>query len=164
MAPSATPTSVPWPSRPRDLPIDGVDPCSLLTPAQRAEFGLRESAEPSVGYTEIYGTVTSCTVSGFEPRDIAVTIFAVTTTGIERWTQREMDSDIRRIEVHGFPALVAVPRRYTDFCTVVIDLAPGQLIDVQFGDSGEIPPIPQQELCRDAERVANYVIGNLLSR
>ena len=36
----AEPTGPALPPRPRDVPIDGVDPCSLLTEAQRAELGL----------------------------------------------------------------------------------------------------------------------------
>ena len=58
---------------------------------------------------------------------------------------------------------VAKPTRFTEYCTVIVDVAPGQLLDVQFRDGGRQPPIPQEQLCRDAEQVAGVARGTLLS-
>ena len=45
-------TALELPPRPRDVRIDGIEPCSLLTEAQRADLGLdgepSSSTEPSV--------------------------------------------------------------------------------------------------------------------
>ena len=38
---AAAATEVPLPPRPRDVDVRGVDPCSLLTGAQRADAGRR---------------------------------------------------------------------------------------------------------------------------
>ena len=38
----AEPTGLSLPPRPRDLRIDGVEPCSLLTAQQRTELGLEQ--------------------------------------------------------------------------------------------------------------------------
>jgi hypothetical protein len=87
----------------------------------------------------------------------------VTTAGIELFTSGNLAAQVRPIQVQGFPAVVAEPTRFTEYCTVIVDVAPGQLLDVQFRDGGRQPPIPQDQLCRDAEQVASVAMGTLLS-
>src|SRR5688500_4012822 len=80
--PAAPSTSSP--QRPREVRIDGVDPCSVLTEQQRAELGLdgRPSLDrsPSLLFP---GDVSMCVVRGFDPRAIVVSVGLVTTAGIE---------------------------------------------------------------------------------
>jgi hypothetical protein len=64
----------------------------------------------------------------------------------------------------GFPSVVAIPRRTTDYCSVEVDVAPGQLLDVQFSDGGGEPSIPQEELCITAQRAAEVMLQSLLAR
>ncbi|MHA6618562.1 DUF3558 domain-containing protein [Pseudonocardia sp. DLS-67] len=158
--------SVELPPRPREVRLDGVDPCSLLTEQQRAELGLDGRPAFSQAPVGLYpgADVPACDLSGFEPRAVATGITLVTTVGIERFTSGELAAEIRPITVQGFPAVVAVPTRLTDYCTVVVDVAPGQLLDVQFATGGRRPPIPQAQLCRDAEIVAGEVMKSLLDR
>jgi hypothetical protein len=153
------------PQRPRDVPIDGVDPCSLLTEEQRAELGLGGRPVLDRRSTNLYpgGEVPSCTVRGFEPRAVWVAVSLVATTGIERYSAGELLVDVRPAEVRGFPALTAVPQRYTEWCSLIVDIAPGQLIDVRFADGGRVPPVPQEQLCDDAAVAADRVIGTLLA-
>jgi hypothetical protein len=87
----------------------------------------------------------------------------VTTAGIELFTSGELAAEVRPVQAHGFPAVVAVPTRFTKWCTVIIDVAPGQLLDVQFADGGRRPPIAQPQLCQDAEQVADAVMATLLA-
>lgn len=68
------------------------------------------------------------------------------------------------LEVQKFPAVLAVPDRFSRFCSVLIDVAPGQLLNVQYSDGGRKPPIPQDRLCRDAQDVANAAMMTLLRR
>jgi hypothetical protein len=146
------------------VPIDDVDPCSLLTEEQREELGLDGrpvlDRSPSLLFP---GDVSMCVISGFEPRAIAVGVSVVTTAGIDFFTSGELAADVRPIDVAGFPGAVAVPTQYTVFCAVVIDVAPGQLIEVQAMDGGRKPPIPQEQLCRDAEEGANAAMTTLLT-
>jgi hypothetical protein len=173
-APSPPPTStearpegvVELPPRPREVRLDGVDPCSLLTEEQRAELGLDARPVFSQASVGLYpgGDVPACDIRGFEPRAIATGISLVTTVGVERFTSGELAAEIWPITVDGFPAVVAVPTRLTNYCTVIVDVAAGQLVDVQFRDGGRRPPIPQRQLCRDAEVVAGEVMTTLLNR
>lgn len=161
---AAAPTTLSLPPRPRDIPIDDVDPCALLTREQRAELRLDRppqfGREPSLLYP---GDVSSCSIRGNEPK-ISISISVVTTAGIEFWTSDQAAADLQPVEVAGFPALVATSRTLDDGCKVVMDLAPGQLLDVQTRSAGADPPLQEDQLCRDAERAANLVMGTLLSR
>jgi Protein of unknown function (DUF3558) len=162
---SAESTTLSLPARPRDLRIDGVDPCSLLTEQQRAELGLDgeplSSTKPSVLFG---GDETTCLVRGFAPRAVTVSIGLVTSSGIELFTSNELEADVTKHEVEGFPAVVAVPRRFHDFCSVFIDVAPGNMLDVQYADGGRQPPVPQEQLCGGATQTANAAMQNLLQR
>jgi hypothetical protein len=160
----AAPSSV-APARPQEVRIDGVDPCSLLTEEQRAELGLDGPPVFDSSPTTLYpgGDVPACTVRGFEPRAVWVGVNLVATTGIERYTAGELLVDARPTEVRGFPALTAIPRDFTEWCSVIVDIAPGQLIDVHFADGGGEPQVPQEQLCDDAAVAADRAMGTLLA-
>jgi hypothetical protein len=87
----------------------------------------------------------------------------VTTVGIELFTSGELAAELLSAEVQGFPAVLAVPTRYSDWCTMIVDVAPGQLLDIQFGDGGRQPPISQPQLCQGAQAVADAVMATLLA-
>ena len=150
VAEPSAPTGLQLPPRPRDVRIDGVDPCSLLTEAQRAELGLDARPVFDLSPSLLYPgpEVPACVIGGNAPRAITVGVSIVTSAGIELFTSGELAAEVRPVEVQGFPAVVAVPTRFTEYCTVVVDVAPGQLLDVQFADGGRGPPIPQDQLCR----------------
>jgi hypothetical protein len=145
--------------------IDGVDPCSLLTPEQRTELGLDGRPVFDLGPSELYrdARVPACVVGGFSPRAITVGVSLVTSAGVELFTSGKLEVDMRPVQVRDFPAVVAVPRRFTEWCTVIVDVAPSQLLDIQFADGGRMPPIPQTQLCHDAETVADSVMATLLA-
>ena len=153
------------PARPREVRIDGVDPCTLLTEAQRGELGLDARPRLDVGPLPPYpaADIPLCVMAGFTPRAVSVAISVVTTAGIESFTSGDLVADLRVIEVAGYPAALARPTSYTDFCTVVVDVAQGQALDVNFRTGGRPPPIPQDQLCRDAQRAADAAMSTLLT-
>lgn len=157
------PTVLALPPRPRDLWVDGVDPCSLLTEQQRAELGLDGGVLASASRSPFFGgEVVSCLVRGYQPRAVTVGIGLVTTAGVEVVREADLQASLEVVHVQGFPALRALPTRFTKFCSVLVDVGPGQLLDIQFSDGGRAPAIPQDQLCRDAERVANASMITLL--
>jgi hypothetical protein len=160
--PSA-PTGVLLPPRPREVRLDGVDPCSLLTPEQRAELGLTSEPRASRPYVGLFrGEVATCTVRGPAPGGALLVSGAVTTVGIERWTENDVAATLRTTDVLGFPALIAAPQRFDDYCNVEVDVAPGQLLDVQFGAGTPERPVPQDEICVRAHRSAELMMSALL--
>jgi hypothetical protein len=151
--------------RPRDVPIDDVDPCTLLTDEQREELGLDAEPRLDVGPLPPYpgDAIPLCLFGGFQPRAVSLAVATVSTTGIELFHSGGLVADVRPIEVRGFPALIAIATRNTDFCTVVVDVAPAQAVDVSFGLDGPGALATVDSLCMDAERAANAVIETLLS-
>jgi hypothetical protein len=152
------------PARPREVRIDGVDPCSLLTEQQRAELGLDAQPRRDIGPLPPYpgSDIPLCLFGGFRPRSVSLGVATVTTTGIELFRSGGLVADIRPIEVQRFPALVAIAPRNNDFCSVVIDVAAGQALDVNFRLDGRDAGAPVDSLCEDAERAAGAVMNTLL--
>jgi len=161
--PTPGPTAIVLPPRPRELPLDGVDPCTLLTDAQRAQLGFDGGVV--AGESTAPGFVgPSCVNSGYEPRAIAVVFALAVENGIEVLTgPGVLRDEVTVIDVAGFPALLARPK-VEDSCSVDVDVARGQFLDVQFQDGGRSPAIPQDRLCRDAVDVAEEAVLTLLAR
>ncbi|TWF74775.1 uncharacterized protein DUF3558 [Pseudonocardia hierapolitana] len=147
------------------MPIDGVDPCSLLTEEQREELGLDAEPRLDVGPLPPYpgNDIPLCLFGGFRPRSVSLGVAAVTATGIDLFRSGGLVANIRPIEVDGFPALVAIAPRNTDFCSVVVDVAPGQALDINFRLDGRDAGAPVESLCQDAERAADAVMTTLLT-
>lgn len=160
----ASPATSSLPPRPRDVPIDDVDPCTLLTREQRAELGLDRPPQPRREPSLLYpGDVSWCSIGGTEP-SISISISTVTTAGIEFWTSGRAAAEIRPLQVAQFPALEATSRVVDDGCNVIVDVAAGQMLDIQARSAGANPPITQDRLCRDASRAANLTMDTLLSQ
>lgn len=137
---SAEPTGLSLPPRPRDLRIDGVEPCSLLTEQQRAELGLDGTPTLRKSSSALFGRDESvCLYSGFDPRAVFVGVGTVTTAGIGVISDGDLEATLSPLDVEGFPAVRAVPSQLTKFCSVFVDVGPGQLLDVQFSDGGRTP-------------------------
>ena len=162
--PSA-PTGVLLPPRPREVRLDGVDPCSLLTADQWAGLGFDGPLLRSDPTVELFrGPVPTCTISGFGSRPAAVGVGLVTTSGIERWQDSDLAVDITPTSVAGFPAVVAAPTRSVTYCSTDVDVARGQLVDVQVLAGSGRAVLSQQELCARAAATAELVMQELLAR
>ena len=161
--PSA-PTGVLLPPRPREVRLDGVDPCSLLTAEQRVRLGLDGEPRRSTSQSALYqGPVLLCTILGFNPDAVAAGVGIVTTAGIQLWLSHDLNADVRMKSVAGFPAVTAIPTSASGYCSVDVDVAPGQLLDIQVQDAGREPPLTQDQLCAAAGRVAEAAMTELLT-
>jgi len=158
-------TSIALPPRPRDIRIDGIEPCSLLTEQQRLDLGLDGQTFSDTQPSRLFdGDLPLCSINGFSPRAVSVGIGVVTTVGIEAFSSGKLDASINSLRVAGYPAVVATPRRFDNFCEVLVDVAPGQLLNIQYADGGREPPIPQDQLCRAGRDVAAAAMETLLAR
>ena len=153
------------PPRPRDVPVDGIDPCSLLTEADRAELGLDFEPVLDVNTSSLYngGITQLCSIRGSEPA-ISVGVELSVTGGIELFLRPGVQATVTPTDVANFPAVVADPTRFTEFCAVVVDVAPQQVVDVDVSNGGRTPPMTEPELCGEAERIARIIMHNLLAR
>jgi hypothetical protein len=167
-APVADPesaTTVERAPRPRDVAVADLDPCSLLTAAQRADLQL--DGEPSQGESRsvLYqGPEPTCLVRSYEPRAVAVGVsLPYDGLGIDAFAPSRVDALVTPLTIEGFPALQAVPSGLTDFCSVVVDLGPGAALSIQYRDGGRIPAVPQPDLCAGAEDVAWAAMATLVT-
>ena len=162
--PSA-PTGLLLPPRPREVRLDGVDPCSLLTAEQRAGLGFTSTPAISKPYVALFrGDVPTCTMFSSSPGAVLLGVGTVTTAGIERWQDTSLAARVRPTAVAGFPAVIALPTQSGAYCSVEVDVAPGQLLDVQISDGGDSPPVTQEALCQRAGQTAEEMARTLLTR
>lgn len=161
----AAATEVPLPPRPRDIDIRDVDPCALLTESQRAELGLDAEPAYDVQVSPLFeGPEPACTIGGSDPREVAVGVaLPYDGLGVDAFAASRVRAEVTPIDVQGMPAVLARPSEALMLCSVVIDLAPGQALNVQYRDGGGRPPVPQDELCAGAATVADAALGTLLS-
>lgn len=152
------------PPRPRDVDVRRIDPCALLTEAQRAEIGLETDpllTDRSDGSEFFGGPTMACSSNAFRPRAIGVTVeLTYDGLGIGSLTGRPVTGQLTALDVQGFPAVLGRPRD-PQFCQVLVDLAPGSSMSVVFR-AGRIGVIPQGELCDGAQQVADAATSTLL--
>jgi hypothetical protein len=148
------------PARPAALPINKVEPCSLLTAAQVRLLGL-EPGRSHVNDDEMPGP--DCLWSNFpatpgrgwlaQPLPNRGAEYALNST-----------SGAQVIQIKGFPA-VQTTSPYTDArtsCLVFVDVAPGQSLLVQFqNSSGDEPGMTHDRACQNAAHGAEMMIQNL---
>lgn len=152
------------PPRPRDIDVRGIDPCTLLTEAQRAELALE--TPPMFDTTEVSllfeGPAVSCGSLAFDPRSFAVSVeLTFDGLGIAALTGRPVSSELTVLDLEGFPAVLARPRDQL-FCQVLVDLAPGSALSLQFREGGR-RTIAQDDLCAGVLQVAEKAMSTLVA-
>lgn len=141
-------------TRPKKIDLKGVDPCSVLSDAQRQQFNLVGSPgkvpSPTHPGTELCGIR-----SGDFSYGISVT--AITTEGIEMYDTALQSGEATPATIAGFPAVVNRFVGVVPACFVGLDVADGQLVDLQV-DGGKIP---LDELCSRATKIAEAIIQTI---
>ena len=156
---SSAPAGASLPPRPVELRLDGVDPCSLLTVAQRAQLGVNGGLSvPSTHVTSLSGD--SCTWSNLpETPDNAYLGRTVLGQGAEYASGRE---PLRVVD--GFAATTSGSTG-TDpahYCAVLVDVAPGQSLLAQYGNGRkDYPGMNHQLACDKAQQLASDMLGTL---
>jgi hypothetical protein len=152
-----TTTSLTLPPRPRELPLDKVNPCTILTKQQRTQLSLDTTPTP---YTDTELKARACTIRGTYSGQVA-RLALVTDEGAELWISDEAQNTAKVISVIGFPALEVRTPNLDTLCNVEVDVAQGEFLDVLFRDGGSATPIPQDDLCLGAQRVAEAAMNSL---
>jgi hypothetical protein len=152
-----TTTSLTLPPRPRELPLDKVNPCTILTKQQRTQLSLDTTPTP---YTDTELKARACTIRGTYSGQVA-RLALVTNSGADLWISDEAQNTAKVISVVGFPALEVRTPNLDTLCNVEVDVAQGEFLDVLFRDGGSATPIPQDDLCLGAQRVAEAAMNSL---
>lgn len=143
---SATPT-VEIPPRPRDISLEGLDPCALFTEPQRTQLkanDVRSRESDSDSFNGMKECVLS--VDAREPF-YEYNALAVTFEGVEAWLTGDRNVDAELTSVQGFPAARFKFRGVEDEgCDIAVGVADNQYLWV------EVIPISrgfeQDQLCQ----------------
>lgn len=141
--------------RPKTINIEGMDPCSLLTDAQRVEFTLDRPPK----LDDVPGKP-GCSM-GREDRKYSLAIYLDSTKGIETYTDPPRP-DVTKLQVGGFPAVLIESTTALGLaCSVDVDVSDGQLVDVQASSLGDTDV---KGLCEVVQPIAAAVVANLMSK
>jgi hypothetical protein len=142
-------------NRPKAIDVKGVDPCATLTEAQRAQFA---AVRPRPDTSSVFGAPT-CDFFR-DDRKWGFRVTAVTTTGVEWYTDGGFDVEPEALQVGGFPAVLGRAPAEDQVCFLGVDVSDGQMVDVQVSS---FEGVPSDELCLLAPQIAGAVVETLVN-
>lgn len=151
--------SAPAPSsRPREVRLDTVDPCTLITEADYRDYYLDEPGKPERDDNGSAVCAWDGAAYGF------FDIVLQTHEGIEVWLDGSRNGRAEEIDpVLDFPAISIVLAGDENYCRVGVDVADGQTLLVSAGYDltrpVELPPV-----CEYAHQFATSVMTRLLDQ
>lgn len=146
------------PQRPVDLPLDGIDPCEVLTAQQRARLGF--DREPLSATEPSFSDAATCNFRNSTAK-VGARLSLVTTESMDVWTSDATQVRATPTVIAGFPALVVRTPELNLACNVAVDVADDQHVDVLYRNDGANPPPPLRRLCAGAQRVAKAALISL---
>jgi hypothetical protein len=159
--PATTTTAPSLPPRPREVRLDDVDPCAVLTPEQRIALSLDSPPSPYVETS--FGNAKACTMrSGISGNVVRLAL--VTVEGVGVWLSENAQVHVQQTAIAGFPGLIVRTPGMDHVCNVEVDVAEGQFLDVMFRDGGNETAAKQDTLCQGAQRVAEAAVAGLRQR
>ena len=148
------------PARPRVLNVEGVDPCSTLTPGQLESLGVtRYGASPPAGKR---GPSCDWIHSPTEPIE-NYSVDINTRGGVELVFGQ---SRLQVTTVAGFGA-VQTPALYgtgEQDCLVNVDVGPSQAVQVGYFYSGQTVPMTHEIACQKARNAAELAMQTILAQ
>lgn len=159
--PATTTTTLSLPPRPRNILLDDVDPCAVLSADQRVQLSLDN---PPSAYVEAsFGNAKACTMRSNISGNV-VRLALVTVEGVGVWLSENAQVDAEPTTVSGYPGLTVRTPGLDNVCNVEVDVAEGQFLDVMFRDGGNEIAAKQDTLCQGAQRAAEAAVAGLLQR
>lgn len=165
-APSASGSAEPTvqvPPRPADLPLDGVEPCTLFTEAQLSQLGITDPPSPKTAGGEFNGPACDLDIATLETF-YGYEIVAITDEGIAPWLTGTRNVEARLAEVAGYPAATywfrGAEGNKTIDCATSVDVADGQQLMVT-ADNDSDRSFTLEQLCQMAEKAAGMAVQTL---
>jgi hypothetical protein len=156
---SSSPT-VELPPRPRDISLDGLDPCTLFTKAQRTQLKTTDVESGESG-SDTFKGMKECVleVDAQEPF-YDYTALAVTTEGVEAWLTGQRNVEAEPTSVQGFPAAQFKFRGSNgEGCDLAVGVAEKQNLWIQVVPYSR--GMEQDELCQMARQAAEMAMSTL---
>ena len=150
------------PPRPRELPLNGIDACSVITSPLRSQLGVTSRMNRNRPADNLNSS--DCTWTNFPAQpQLALSVRMVLNQGIQPYLSQP---GAQLITVSGFGAvqLPARPASPEQGCIVRLDVASGQSAWVSFTSDGPIPGRTYDEMCARARSASASVLAQLLAR
>lgn len=151
------------PPRPTDVALAGVDPCSLLTAAQRGQLGVATGAKGLPA--QLADNSPTCNFRFADGTPGAEYNVAVDTVeGIQLYLNASLADDVRQVSVGDFPAL-DITLKAPDLlqgCTTAVSVANSEMFMVNLGQPARGTTTAQS--CAMTEKVAGAVLATARTR
>lgn len=143
------------PTRPREITLDDVDPCTLLQQTEYQDYGLNKPGKPT---TDSQGAAACLWLAASGHMGVSL----VTQEGVDslsgRYSQVESASAI-----DDFPAYAITLPGEEETCFMAIDVAEGQYLKIQASvDSSALTDIPP--ICDYAHDFATSIMSTLVNQ
>jgi uncharacterized protein DUF3558 len=158
---TSSPSSVEIPPPPRELALDGLDPCTLFTKAQRAQLKTNSVRPVADGGDDIYDGMKECILDAdaAEPF-ITYDVIAVTDVDVDYWINQPHNADVELISIAGYPAAEFHTKGVEDSdCAVAVGVAKNQHLHVEMAPLSE--DLKQDEICQGTEQAAEMALQTL---
>jgi len=160
---SGTPT-VPVPDRPKDLPVNGLEACSLLTEGQRQELTVSRTRD-TVNGSEHYNGASECVLEVNKAgTSYSYRLLLATNEDVSEWLTGTRNVEATLVSVVGYPAVRYYLRGSTDEqssgCSTSVGVASGQEV-VASHREGTDALFTRDEMCAMSQRVAELAVTTL---
>ncbi|MFL6143405.1 MAG: DUF3558 domain-containing protein [Labedaea sp.] len=157
-------SSVQIPPRPKELRLDGLDPCALFTEPQRDQLKANR-VRNSTNKSQQYNGMPECILSvQRQPPYYEFAVTLVTNEGIGPWLGGKRNVEARLASVETYPAATYWFRgangHNTPDCSTSVDVAEGQQLMVNTDNDGN-HTFTLDELCQRAEQAAGLAVQTL---
>ncbi|MCP2166140.1 DUF3558 domain-containing protein [Goodfellowiella coeruleoviolacea] len=139
-------------SRPKNIDLTGVDPCSLVTPEFKTVTG--SDREPKASTNPDQDNAPTCGVTAGTSGTANASV-ALLAKGIG-----QLGAPGTKTEIAGFPAELRKPTNGVPGCAIVVDVADAQALLVNMTSFDA----PQDELCQKVPQLAESAMGALVNR
>ncbi|MFD0201792.1 MULTISPECIES: DUF3558 domain-containing protein [Saccharothrix] len=155
---SAEPTAS-KPPRPKEVKLDGVDPCATLTTAQRVELKIDEAVNDPLDVLNNDNPAPTCAYMSNGRSVFSYNVSLVSGEGIEYW-EGGSNLDVDAKTVAGFAAYqYKLSGTSEAYCSYAVDVAEKQQLIVQFFPIGD--GFTQDQMCQNAAKGAELALATL---
>jgi Protein of unknown function (DUF3558) len=150
-------------SRPKDLKIANIDPCTLLTDAQMAQMNISRKAP---GSADPQGGATSgCSYQVTQPIAYTLDVSLEPKRGVEDWLAGKWTAPHRQTTVSSYPAVqtLLLGENFTDqngtFCSTYVSTAQGQ--EISAGTEQHNHDLSIAQMCDLSKQLAGLALATL---
>jgi hypothetical protein len=151
------------PPRPKELTINGIDPCALFTQTQITQLQV-DRTRKRTNESEQFNGMAECVLEVRKQPFYNYTATAVTNEGIRPWLSGSRNVDARLGSVAGYAAATYWFRgaRGTNAadCSTAVDVAEGQQLIIKTNNDGD-HSFALEQMCQRAEQAAALAIQTL---